>query len=155
MLLYKHGLYVIGMRVASTAEAGSLEGGAIVHMAVERFTEAKWLRQVSFAPPPSFKLEDHVDGTFGAHVGDGPAQRVSIEFSKERAEYARARVWHRTQTICEQRNGAVRVEFTCRNLAPVVSWVLEWGPHAKVLGPPALVDLVVEELDSARRRYGP
>lgn len=56
-----------------------------------------------------------------------------IEFSKERAAYARGRVWHRTQQIEEQSDGTVHLAFTCKNLVPVVSWVLEWGPHARVI----------------------
>jgi len=63
--------------------------------------------------------------------------------------YARGRTWHRTQEISEQRNGCVRIAFVCRNLAPVTSWILEWGPHAKVLEPPVLVNEVVRELQGA------
>jgi predicted DNA-binding transcriptional regulator YafY len=40
------------------------------------------------------------------------------------------------------------------SLAPVVSWVLEWGPHARVIEPPELVAEVIRELDAARRGYG-
>jgi predicted DNA-binding transcriptional regulator YafY len=36
----------------------------------------------------------------------------------------------------------------------VVSWVLEWGPHARAIEPPALVAEIVAELDAARRAYG-
>jgi hypothetical protein len=35
-----------------------------------------------------------------------------------------------------------------------VSWVLEWGPHARAIEPPALVAQVIAELDAARRGYG-
>jgi len=27
------------------------------------------------------------------------------------------------------------LSFRCTNLVPVVSWVLEWGPHARVIEP--------------------
>lgn len=154
MLLYKHGLYVIGKRVGSSSETESLEQGAVIHMAVERFSEAEWLRETSFAPPASFTLDNHVDGAFGVHVEAGASQRVVVEFSRERAAYARGRTWHRTQVLEEQSDGTVRLSFVCRNLAPVVSWVLEWGPHAKVIEPKELTEMVVAELDAARSRYG-
>ena len=93
-------------------------------------------------PPATFKLDDFVDDAFGAHVGKQASQRVAIEFSKERAAYARGRVWHRTQEIEERGDGTVRLAFTCKNLVPVVSWVLEWGPHARVIEPPELRDQV-------------
>jgi predicted DNA-binding transcriptional regulator YafY len=153
MLLYKHGLYVLGKRVASPADEEALASGDVINWAVERFSEVEWLRDASFAPPADFKLDDFIDDSFGVHVSKGPPQHVVIEFSKERATYARGRVWHRTQVVEEQRDGTMRLSFTCRNLAPVVSWVLGWGPHARVIEPPELVDMIVDDLDGARGHY--
>src|ERR1700690_2660573 len=153
MLLHKHGLYVLGKNVASASDTTQIETGDVVNWAVERFTDAEWLRNSSFVPPATFKLDDYVDDVSGVHVGEGPPQRVVVEFSKDRAAYARGRTWHRTQQIDEQRDGSVRLSFQCRSLAPVVSWILEWGPHAKVIEPAALIEQVVDELKGALGRY--
>lgn len=75
-----------------------------------------------------------------------------IEFDKSKASYVRARLWHRTQEFHETAN-AVRLEFNCNNLRPVVSWVLEWGPYAKVVEPRELVEQVSGELRAALRHY--
>jgi hypothetical protein len=125
MLLHKHGLYVLGKNVESASNVDAIETGDVVNWAVERFTDAEWLRNASFVLPATFKLDDHVDDVSGVHVGKGPAQRVVIEFSKERAAYARGRTWHRTQQIEELRDGSIRISFTCKNIAPVTSWILE------------------------------
>jgi predicted DNA-binding transcriptional regulator YafY len=153
MLMHKHGLYVLGKNVPSQVDIPDVESGEVVNWAVERFTEAEWLRNTSFVLPPSFKVDDHVDDVSGVHVGKGPPQRVAVEFSKERAAYARGRTWHRTQELEEQRDGRVRLSFWCRNIAPVVSWILEWGPHARVLEPAELVEQVVQELRGALEQY--
>jgi predicted DNA-binding transcriptional regulator YafY len=153
MLLHRHGLYVLGKPVPSIAQATELETGDVVNWAVERFTQAEWLRATSFVIPATFKLDDHVDDMSGVHVGRGAPQRIVVEFSKDRAAYARGRTWHRTQEIEERRDGSVRIAFTCRNFAPVTSWILEWGPHAKVLEPPELVNEVVRELERALGQY--
>lgn len=153
MLLYKHGLYVVGKRVMSPTNIEAIESGEVLNLAVERFSEAEWVRDSSFVPPASFKLDDFVDDAFGAHVGKAAPQRVVIEFSKERAAYARGRVWHRTQHIEEQDDGTVHLSFMCKNLVPVVSWVLEWGPHARVIEPAELRDQVVKELRGALKAY--
>jgi len=50
-------------------------------------------------------------------------------------------------------DGRVRLSFPCASLAPIVSWVLEWGPHARALEPAELVARVVAELDGARAQY--
>jgi predicted DNA-binding transcriptional regulator YafY len=43
--------------------------------------------------------------------------------------------------------------MTVGNLTPVVSWVLEWGQRARVIGPPELVRRVREELEGALKSY--
>jgi len=87
-------------------------------------------------------------------VGDPlKASRVSIEFSREKADLVTARQWHPTQELTPADNGRIRLSFTCTNLVPVVSWVLEWGPHARAVEPPALVAAVVDELERARDLY--
>jgi predicted DNA-binding transcriptional regulator YafY len=154
MLLFKHGLYVIGRTLASPKEGQAIRSGAPEIFAAERFTSAEWLREHSFSVPTDFKLDDLLQSAFELHVaGDQASKRVVIEFSKERAAYVRARQWHRSQTLREQADGSVVLSFICANFAPVVSWVLEWGPHALVLEPPELVDIVAAELEQAHTRY--
>ena len=155
MLLYKHGLYVVGCRLREPAEGRAIEPGApIAVYAVERFTEAEHLRNAAFAAPPGFRITEILNGAFGIHVTiDATPHRVVIEFSAEKAAYVRARVWHPTQTFEELADQRVRLTFTCASLIPVVSWVLEWGPHARAIEPPALVAEIIAELDAARRGY--
>ena len=151
MVLYKHGLYVIGCTLREPTDP---PGGPIVVHAVERFIEAEHLRKAPFVPPPEFRIADVLHGAFGIHVTAGAApQRVVVEFSAARAAFVRARVWHPTQTFEELADGGVRLAFSCASLIPVVSWVLEWGPHARAIEPPELVAEVVAELDAARRAY--
>ncbi|MGN6109663.1 MAG: helix-turn-helix transcriptional regulator [Kofleriaceae bacterium] len=156
MALYKHGLYVIGCRLRAAADGRAIPPGEPVAVyAVERFTEVEALRGAPFSAPAGFRIADLLHGAFGIHVAssDQPARRVVIEFSAAKAAYVRARVWHPRQRIEELADGRVRLEFPCASLIPVVSWVLEWGPHARAIEPPELVAEVVGELDAARRNY--
>ena len=43
--------------------------------------------------------------------------------------------------------------MTVGNLLPVTSWVLEWGPRARVVEPPELVERVRQELEEALANY--
>jgi predicted DNA-binding transcriptional regulator YafY len=201
MVLYKHGLYVIGRRVRDpdkdteppkgrralrgraapaadgaaadrvdaapprraapgAPDAGSPEppgpaDAPIAVYAVERFTEAEALRHAPFVVPASFRVAAVLNGAFGIHVAttDAPPREVVVEFSAAKAAFVRARLWHPTQTFEELPDGRVRLAFSCASLIPVVSWVLEWGPHARALAPPELVASVVAELDAARAAY--
>ncbi|MEO8706340.1 MAG: WYL domain-containing transcriptional regulator [Kofleriaceae bacterium] len=156
MVLYKHGLYVIGCKLEQPQDGKSIASDVAIGVyAVERFTEAIALRGTPFVPPPSFRIADVLNGAFGIHAAttEHPPRRVVIDFAAARAEFVRARVWHPTQTFETLPGGGVRLAFTCANLTPVVSWVLEWGPQARAVEPAELVDQVVAELDAARAGY--
>jgi len=156
MLLYRHGLYVVGCRVGDANAARDLSDWrrSLGVFAVERFNDADHLRDRSFDVPADFTIANVLHGAFGIHVGDpANARRVVVEFSREKAALVSARQWHPTQVVEPVANGGVVLAFTCANLVPVVSWVLEWGPHARVIEPPELVALVIAELDQARLRY--
>ena len=150
MILFKHGLYVIACVLDKPGDAPRLPAAVY---AVERFSEAEHVRKAAFVPPPEFRLGDLLHGAFGIHVV-GPRQRVVVEVSAAKAELVRARVWHPAQQLETLADGRVRLACPCASLAPVVSWVLEWGPHATAIEPPALVAEIVRELEAARRNYG-
>lgn len=153
-MLYKHGLYALGAKLREPDDIATLADQHVTVFAAERSSEADHVRRAPFTPPPTFKLADVVHGAFGIHVGEtGERHDVAIEFSKERATYARSRLWHPTQQLVEQPDGNLFLRFQTSSLLPVVSWVLEWGPHARAREPAALVQAVVEELDAARQRY--
>lgn len=154
MIVFKHGLYVVGRRLDDPKDGLEIPPGRTARLAAERFTEAEALRAHPFTVPIDFRLDDELQSAFDLHAGDpGAAFRVVIEFSKERAAYAKAREWHRQQAFEPQPDGSVWISFPCTNLAPVVSWVLEWGPHARAVEPRELVDAIVTELDGARANY--
>jgi predicted DNA-binding transcriptional regulator YafY len=156
MLLYRQGLYVVGARVSDPATARDPTDWRrrLGVFAVERFSDVEHLRERSFEVPADFRLGDILHGAFGIHVGrTGDARRVVIEFSRAKAPLARARTWHPTQVVEDLPDGRVRFTFSCLDLTPVVSWVLEWGPHAHVLEPAELRNAVILELDEARAQY--
>lgn len=156
LLLYRHGLYAVGSRGSDAAIDTTDWRRTLGVFAVERFTDAEHLRERAFDVPSDFKIEDVLHGAFGIHVGDPKTiRRVVIEFSREKATLVQARLWHPTQQLERVDDGTLRLSFTVTNLVPVVSWVLEWGPHARAIEPPELVERVVDELDQARRQYRP
>ncbi len=147
MLLYRHGLYVVG----STIDNGA-PGTPDVY-AAERFETAEAVRGTRFDVPRDFNVDETLHGAFGIHIGGSNPTRVVVDFDAEKAPLVRARLWHATQQLAERPGGGVRLEFTCVNTAPVLSWVLEWGPHARVVAPQELVEEVRTELKAALAQY--
>lgn len=152
MVLYRHGLYTIGGRLKSVdSDARTASIGVF---ALERFAEAVHLRAHDFELPPDFHIRRALHGAFGPHLVDetGPRE-VVVEFSRAKAVLVASRTWHQTQRIDQLEDGRIRLTFEAPHLAPVVSWILEWGPHARAIAPPELVAQVKAELDRARAQY--
>jgi predicted DNA-binding transcriptional regulator YafY len=155
MLLYKHGLYVVGRRLRHPEDGTAIaDGRCDPPFAVERFTDADAMRGSPFVPPSDFQLSTVVHAAGGVFLSD-PLQEheVAIEFSREKATYVLARSWFAGQRSQALPDGRVLLTFRCPNLEPIVSWALEWGPHARVVGPEDLVRRVIEELEAARAQY--
>ena len=158
ILLYRQGLYVVGARIGEGFASSDLHNWrrGLGVFAVERFVEADHVRKSAFEIPADFRIDDVLHGAFGVHVGDpANARRVVIEFSAEKAELVAGRIWHPTQELAPIGGGRLRLSFTCTNLVPVVSWVLRWGPHAKVVEPSELISSVAGELRQAVALYDP
>jgi proteasome accessory factor B len=95
------------------------------------------------------------DDVFGNSLGvnTGPAERVEIAFDKQIAPYIRARVWHASQELREREDGSVVVALrVCHDWA-LRSWILGWGPFARVISPAALAADVRADLEAACARY--
>jgi len=152
LAMYRHGLYVIGARL-DTPDA-DVRTAPLGVFAVERFSDAEYLKQHTFEIPEDVRVRDVLEGSFGPHLPDanGPHD-VVIEFSAEKAHLVSSREWHPTQRIAKLPSGRIRLSLRVPSLTPLVSWILEWGPHARVVAPAELVDGVSDELSTALAQY--
>jgi hypothetical protein len=86
-------------------------------------------------------------------VNTGPAERVEIEFAARIAPYVQARVWHASQQISHSPGGGIVLAMdVCHDWA-LRSWILSWGPFARVLTPAALAKDIRSDLQAAATRY--
>lgn len=152
LAVYRHGLYVIGARLKSADS--DVQTAPLGVFAIERFSDAEYLKGSAFRIPDGSTVRDVLSGAFGPHLpdDDGP-HAVVVEFSAEKAHLVSSREWHPTQTITRLSNGRIQLAFSAPSIVPLVSWILEWGPHARAVAPPNLVQRVIRELDEARDQY--
>jgi predicted DNA-binding transcriptional regulator YafY len=86
-------------------------------------------------------------------VHSGPPERIEIAFEPTVADYVRAREWHPSQKVRTVESGAVVVTLdVCRDRA-LQSWILSFGPSARVLAPESLAREIAEQLSQAKARY--
>jgi predicted DNA-binding transcriptional regulator YafY len=86
-------------------------------------------------------------------VNTGPAERAEIAFEPRVAPFVRARVWHASQEIRELDDGSLIVTLhVCHDWA-LRSWILGWGPFARVVTPDGLAADVAADLRAAAIHY--
>jgi proteasome accessory factor B len=118
--------------------------------AVDRIASVS-LEKATFTPKVQI-AEDVFANSLG--VNTGPAERVELEFDRRVAPYIRARVWHASQQLRDENDGQLLLTMNVCHDWALRSWILGWGPFARVVSPPALAAAIQTDLESARAQYG-
>jgi len=117
--------------------------------AVERIQDLS-LREETFTPIEELP-EEAFPHSLGVH--SGPPERVDIEFQPAVADYVRARTWHPSQRLRDVENGGVAITLdVCLDRA-LQSWILSFGPFARVVSPPSLAKEIASQFEEARAQY--
>jgi predicted DNA-binding transcriptional regulator YafY len=119
--------------------------------AVER-TKSLTVTSATFDAPEGTQAEPFPN-SLGVNTGD--AERIEIEFLPEAALHIRERSWHPSQQIREKADGSIRLTLNVCNDWALRSWILSFGPLARVISPSALAEAILEQLEDARDGYAP
>jgi predicted DNA-binding transcriptional regulator YafY len=117
--------------------------------AVERIQDISLL-EARFTP-----IEDLPDAAFPHSLGvhSGPPEQVEIAFEPAVVDYVRAREWHPSQQIRVDETGrALMTLDVCLDRA-LQSWILSFGPFARVVSPERLAREIAEQFAEATARY--
>jgi predicted DNA-binding transcriptional regulator YafY len=96
--------------------------------------------------------EDFFDGSMGVFSGS-KIESVEIEFEAEVSQYVRERRWHQSQKTTALPNGRVRVALEVSDSPELHSWILGFGPSAKVISPSSLAEKVAVRAIETAERY--
>ena len=117
--------------------------------AVERIQDVSLLEE-RFTP-----IEELPDAAFPHSLGvhSGPPEHVEVEFEPAVADYVRAREWHPSQQVRDSSSGGLTMSLdVCLDRA-LQSWILSFGPFARVIAPDTLAREIAEQFEEARARY--
>ncbi|MDE3156903.1 MAG: transcriptional regulator [Acidobacteriota bacterium] len=119
--------------------------------AVERI-ERLGLLDETFDPPadPSAAVFPHSLG-----VNQGDPERIEIDFDARIAPYVVERRWHPSQKVQTRPDGSVRLTLRVCDDPALRTWILGFGPLARVVAPARLAEAILEDLDEARANYAP
>lgn len=86
-------------------------------------------------------------------INQGTPERIEISFDRQIAPYIRERRWHPSQRITDAPDGGIVVTLDVTNDWTLRSWILSFGPLAKVLAPAPLAAHIQDEVARAAARY--
>src|SRR5215471_5982820 len=141
LMYYRGGMYLFGYVT---------EYKEIRTFAIERIESINILRD-RFERPADFSVESYLESSFGV-IREEPFD-VEIVFGADIAEYVRSRVWHPSQKCRELDGGRIRMNLHVGGEFELVSWILSFGPSAKVIAPDRLRRRVEAELMRAIDNY--
>ena len=95
------------------------------------------------------------DAAFAHSLGinEGPPEHIEIAFEPRIAPYVRERQWHPSQSAADRKDGGVVLSLEVCNDWALRSWILSFGPLARVVAPPELAKQIKDEIDRAAERY--
>ena len=102
---------------------------------------------------PQDLSEDAFAHSLGVH--QGPPERIEIAFEPRMARYVKERVWHASQAIAERPDGSLVLTLTVSNDWALRSWILGFGPLARVIAPASLAEQILDEVERTRSIYVP
>jgi predicted DNA-binding transcriptional regulator YafY len=105
----------------------------------------------SFEILQDFDLDEFLGTSFGVYVGT--PVKVRILFSPEVAGFIREKVWHESQKLDPQDDGALIFEATVAGPEEVKHWILGWGSNAQVLEPEELLKEIRAEALATLKKY--
>jgi predicted DNA-binding transcriptional regulator YafY len=116
---------------------------------------AERIRHLSLLEDHFTPIEQLPDIAFPDSLGvhSGPPERVEIAFEPAVADYVRTREWHPSQQVRETEAGGVVVALDVCIDRALTSWILSFGPAARVVAPEQLAGAIAEQLEQASGRY--
>jgi len=136
------------------------QGGMYLLAYVPEYTEvrtfaAERIQSITLLEERFTPIEELPDAAFPHSLGvhSGPPERVEVAFEPSVADYLRARVWHPSQQVRESEGGGVVVTLNVCLDRALRSWILSFGPFARVIAPESLAHDIAAQLSEATARY--
>jgi predicted DNA-binding transcriptional regulator YafY len=117
--------------------------------ALERILEVSILEE-RFTP-----IEELSEEAFPHSLGvySGTPERVEVEFQPAVADYVVSRTWHPSQRTEPLGGGGLRMTLDVCVDRSLQSWILSFGPFARVLSPAHFALAIATQLDQAGAQY--
>jgi predicted DNA-binding transcriptional regulator YafY len=131
--------------------AYSHRAGAIRTFKVERIENIQILED-TYTIPPDFDAIDYLSSSWGIII-DGEVETIRLRFSPRVARIIAETVWHPSQVLEPQDNGALIMILKVTNTIDLRAWILGWGEEVEVLEPAELRKGIVKTAQALLSAY--
>lgn len=102
---------------------------------------------------PESELDEHLSSAYG--IFSGRANKTAVlRFSAQRARWVADERWHPKQSGQFLTDGSYELRIPYRDERELLLDILRHGPEVEVIAPASLRQAVVDQLNTALRRYG-
>ncbi|WP_293903852.1 YafY family protein [Phenylobacterium sp.] len=101
--------------------------------------------------PEGFSLQAYADESFGIYQDD--TENVVLSITPQGREDALRWRFHANQRVEDQPDGSVTVRFRASGMRELAWHLFTWGDKVRVVAPQALQDMLVGEIEIARRAH--
>jgi len=143
LLLYQENWHLI----AHCCQRNSLRTFVLSRIISARLSEDSVPEQLS-----RLELGDFIDNQYGIFLHGEPSE-VSIRFFPPISDLARSQIWHPQQQLQEEPSGSILLSFPAGDFRELAGDILRYGPHAEVISPPSLRNLIREQMEGALKYY--
>jgi len=103
-----------------------------------------------FEVPEDFSAGDLTGSAFG--LIDEKQQTIKVRFGEEIGHLIRERVWHPSQKLVEEEDGALTLTFDASGEKEILAWLYSYLPHVQVLEPENLRAIFYQGLRNGLRK---
>jgi len=100
---------------------------------LERITRAEQTPE-TYQIPADFDISRYLAGAWGIFHSGEPVE-VRLRFYPPAAARVKESIWHPSQRLSEDKNGAVNLTVTVAGTVEITPWILGWGEAVEVLSP--------------------
>jgi predicted DNA-binding transcriptional regulator YafY len=116
---------------------------------VTRFTSLRMM-DLDADVPADFDLKAYFGNAWGVYRG-GTSYCVEVAFTHDAAPLVTETIWHHSQEVRRHKDGTATLTFQVDGLEEILWWVLGWSGRVRVINPPELREMVLEQLRVALR----
>jgi len=93
----------------------------------------------------SFDQDQYYKYSIGMNVMEGKPKQILLEFSKEHAQYLITQPIHESQKVLKTTENKITIGLKVHPTIELISFILGWGDHVKVVKPTELQCKIIEE----------